>query len=298
MSAEIVTENQNIYYQSAAMRKSRFDNFADFYKDVLSKPKNAKNKEQFNAQTKDGLNIRIPHDTILHDDNRHKLSVNEWADLLNNIDNVANAAISKKKSRFDGTSVLLKIKTANNNFGVVLETFSKNNPLISTAFIDTEQNIDNWIKNEAVPSGTKTSFLGISLNNIITYIHPNFKTKIINNDEWIKKGSANTATSEPLPSREISHTVAVVGQNPTNIVTYIKEKINPTLNQLTGMPKNQPIRRGAYNVSEKAIELFKDANYSTLPHEMAHFWLDNIWTYAKSGKASETFLRKKKKLSF
>ena len=64
------------------------------------------------------------------------------------------------------------------------------------------------------------------------------------------------------------------------------------------MPKNQPIRRGAYNVSEKAIELFKDANYSTLPHEMAHFLLDNIWTYAKSGKASETFLRKKKKLSF
>lgn len=243
VSAEIVTENPNVYYQSAAMRKSRFDNFADFYKDVLSKPKNAKNKEQFNAQTKGGLNIRIPHDTIVHDDNRHKLSVNEWMDLLKNIDNVANAAISKKKSRFDGTSVLLKIKTANNNFGVVLETFSKNNPLISTAFIDTEQNIDNWIKNEAVPSGTKTSFLGISLNNIMTYIHPNFKTKIINN-----------------------------------------------LNQLTGMPKNQPIRRGTYNVSEKAIELFKDANYSTLPHEMAHFWLDNIWAYTKSGKASEAYM--------
>ena len=244
-------ENPNIYYQSAAMRKSRFDNFTDFYKDVLSKPKNAKNKEQFNAQTKDGLNIRIPHDTIIHDDNRHKLSVTEWEDLLNNIDNVANAAISTKKSRFDGTSVLLKINTANNNFGVVLETFSKNNPLISTAFIDTEENIDNWIKNEAVSSGTKTSFLNISLNNIITHIHPNFKTKLINN-----------------------------------------------LNQLTGMPKNEKNRRGAYNVSEKAIELFKDANYSTLPHEMAHFWLDNIWTYAKSGKASETFLRKKKKLSF
>ena len=230
-------------YQSAAMRKSHFDNFADFYKDVLSKPKNAKNKEQFNVQTKDGLNIRIPHDTIVHDNNRHKLSVNEWEDLLNNIDDVSYAAISKKKSRFDGTSVLLKIDTTNNSFGVVLETFPKNNPLISTAFIDTEQNIDNWIKNEAVPSGTKTTFLDISLNNIITSIHPNFKTKLINN-----------------------------------------------LNQLTGMPKSEPIRRGAYNVSEKAIELFKDADYSTLPHEMAHFWLDNIWTYAKSGKASEAYM--------
>ena len=75
-----------------------------------------------------------------------------------------------------------------------------------------------------------------------------------------------------------------------NIITDLTTNINPTLNQLTGMPKNQPIRRGAYNVSEKAIELFKDANYSTLPHEMAHFWLDNIWTYAKSGKASESYM--------
>ena len=75
-----------------------------------------------------------------------------------------------------------------------------------------------------------------------------------------------------------------------NIITDLTTNINPTLNQLTGMPKNQPIRRGAYNVSEKAIEIFKDANYSTLPHEIAHFWLDNIWSYSKSGKASEAYM--------
>lgn len=173
-------DNPNIYYQSAAMRKSRFDNFADFYNDVLSKPKNTNNKEQFNALTKDGLNIRIPHDTVIHDDKRHELSSDEWLDLLNNIDDVSVAVLSKKKSSYDGKSVLLKINTKNNIYGVVLETFAKNNPLISTAFIDTEKNIDNWIKNEAIPSGTKTSFLGIRLNNIISDIQPEFKPKTIN----------------------------------------------------------------------------------------------------------------------
>ena len=185
-------ENSNIYFQSAAMRKSRFDNFADFYNDVLSKPKNTNNKEQFNAITKDGLNIRIPHDTVIHDINRHKLSSDEWQDLLNHIDSVSYAGISKKKSRFGGTPVLLKIDTNNNCFGVVLETFAKNNPLISTAFVDAESNIEKWIdentiKNEAVPNGTKTTFLDISLNNIITNINPKFKSKSINNKIYFQK---------------------------------------------------------------------------------------------------------------
>ena len=89
--------------------------------------------------------------------------------------------------------------------------------------------------------------VSIQFANGTNQISTAFKSTDKGIDEWIKKGSANTATSEPLPSREISHTVAVVGQNPTNIVTYIKEKINPTLNQLTGMPKNEPTGHNIYN---------------------------------------------------
>lgn len=251
VSAEIVTDKVEELEQ-AAMKKSRFNNFKDFYDDVLSKPKNTSEKEQFNLQTKDGLNIRIPHDTIIHDKNRHKLAAEEWQDLLDNIDNVSHASISKKKSKFGGTPVLLKVDTLNNSFGVVLETFSKNNPLISTAFIDTEQNIDNWIKNEAVPSGTKTSFLDISLNNIITSVQPKFKTKIINTNN---------------------------------------------LNQIEGLPKQPKERKGYYSVPEQAIKLLKTADYSTLPHEFAHFWLENIWAYTKSGKASEAYMNNFKALS-
>lgn len=59
--------------------------------------------------------------------------------------------------------------------------------------------------------------------------------------------------------------------------------------QLKYNPKEPKQARGAYNVSKKAIELFKDADYSTLPHEMAHFWLDNMWSYSRSGLASDAY---------
>lgn len=167
--------NPNIYFQSAAMKRSKFTDFKDFYNDVLSKPKNTKIKEQFNYQTKGGINLRIPHDTILHEQKKHKLTSDEWKDLLDNIDDVSDAALSKKKSRFDGKPILLKINTLTNTYGVVLETFGKSNPLVATAFIDTEKNLDNWIKNEAISSGTKTSFLSNRLNNIITNVQPKFK---------------------------------------------------------------------------------------------------------------------------
>lgn len=171
--------NREQHFQSA-MKKSQFSSFADFYNDVLEN-KQTKDKKQFNYLSNEGLNLRIPHDTINHEQKKHKLTAEEWNSLLENIDNIAKADISKRKSSYDGKSVLLKVKTDDNVYGVVLETFKKNNPLISTAFIDTEKNIDNWIKNEGVSSGTKTSFLNITLNNIITDVQPNFKSKTINN---------------------------------------------------------------------------------------------------------------------
>lgn len=167
-------ENRVVYHQSA-MRASRFKDFSKFYNDVVSKPKNTKEKEQFNYFTHDGLNLRIPHDTILHEQKKHSLTQEQWQELLNNIDSVSQAALSRQKSRFNGKPLLLKIVADNNTYGVVLETFAKNNPLIATAFMDSEKNIDNWIKNEAISSGTKTTFLSTRLIDIITGIQPKFK---------------------------------------------------------------------------------------------------------------------------
>lgn len=81
-------------------------------------------------------------------------------------------------------------------------------------------------------------------------------------------------------------------QDGTSYVIFDDKAIN-ILNkfyQLKGLPKQQQTFRGAYDVSAKAIELFKDADYSTLPHELAHFWLDNMWQFSRSGKASEAYM--------
>lgn len=47
--------------------------------------------------------------------------------------------------------------------------------------------------------------------------------------------------------------------------------------------------KGSFNAQTKAIELLEGADVSTLPHELAHFWLDNMWTYVHSGKASDAY---------
>lgn len=187
---DLTAENENIYHQ-AAMKRSSFNNFDEFYNNVLNNRKN-KNKEQFNYLSQDGINIRIPHDTIIHDEQKHQLTSEQWIDLLENIDNISDSALSKQKSSYSGKSILLKVVTQKNVYGIVLETFSKNNPIISTAFIDDEKNIDNWIKNEAIPSGTKTSFLGIRLNDIITNVQPKFKTKKINNVTYFQSAYHGT----------------------------------------------------------------------------------------------------------
>lgn len=47
--------------------------------------------------------------------------------------------------------------------------------------------------------------------------------------------------------------------------------------------------KGTYDPKSKVIKLFEKADASTLDHELAHFWLDNMWTYATSGSASEAY---------
>ncbi len=49
--------------------------------------------------------------------------------------------------------------------------------------------------------------------------------------------------------------------------------------------------RGAFATSKKAIEITRNANTSTYAHEFAHFWLDNIWEYTRSGLASEEYMK-------
>ena len=60
--------------------------------------------------------------------------------------------------------------------------------------------------------------------------------------------------------------------------------------QVEGLGKNAPVRRGSFDANSKVIKLFENANTSTLPHELAHYWLDNMWNYANSGNANAQYV--------
>ncbi|MCQ2744013.1 MAG: hypothetical protein MJ230_04360 [bacterium] len=113
------------------------------------------------------------------------------------------------------------------------------------------------------------------------------KTKIRTTN---KNGGQSIITERSnLKGQQSNSALLVNGSN--NIITDNTENLNPDeLNQLTNLPKQKKVNRGSYNVSEKAIELFKTADFSTLPHEFAHFWLDNMWEFSRSGRASKAYM--------
>lgn len=125
-----VEKDSEPYFQSA-MYKAPQENFADFYKQVFEKDADikagkSKVKKSYFDFTNDNVSVRIPHDTVVHDENKHKLSSDEWQNILDNLDRPVDAVLSNKP-RYNGQPVLLKIADSNNDiFGVVIETFDKN----------------------------------------------------------------------------------------------------------------------------------------------------------------------------
>ena len=56
--------------------------------------------------------------------------------------------------------------------------------------------------------------------------------------------------------------------------------------------QNKPQPKGLYDASKGGIKIFESADFSTLPHEIAHYWLDNMWSYVRSGNASEKYCQR------
>ena len=53
--------------------------------------------------------------------------------------------------------------------------------------------------------------------------------------------------------------------------------------------QNKPQPKGLYDANLNLIKIFESADFSTLPHELAHYWLNNMWNYVRSGNASERY---------
>lgn len=167
--------------KSAAMYKSNQPTFEAFYNYVLKNPKCKKCYFQFK-----NLNIIIPSDTIIHDYKKHNTTYNDFIDCLQNINNIVNAQLSKRKLFSSPADVALCHVQGAKHYGVVL--LLQNKCEIKTVFADHPNSVDNWIKTDG--AGVLASQLPASDTS---------------------KGSSVTISSHPS----------------NNIITYIKQKINP-----------------------------------------------------------------------
>ena len=133
----INSKTQNKVYNQSAMYKSPLDNFNDFYnqvfeKETASKQNNSKVEKSYFEYKNNQVYLRIKHDAINHGDKKHRLSAEEWKNVLENILNIENAAISNKQYSNDNIA-LIKVATPNGKYGVSIQ-FANGTNQISTNF--------------------------------------------------------------------------------------------------------------------------------------------------------------------
>ena len=180
----VPANERNARFQSA-MYKSPLDNFNDFYnqvfeKETASKQNNSKVEKSYFEYKTENVDLRIPHDTVVHVENGHGLQLNEWADFFNNISTPTDIVISNKP-RYDGSPLLLKYNINGKTYGAVIEFFENKKPILTTVFSDTEKKVSDWIKENSHSQAKNTSSVtakGMLLSNDYNSILSYFKNKL------------------------------------------------------------------------------------------------------------------------
>nr|DAO76762.1 MAG TPA: PolyVal ADP-Ribosyltransferase [Microviridae sp.] len=72
-------------------------------------------------------------------------------------------------------------------------------------------------------------------------------------------------------------------------VKVLRKKFDE-LGNLLFQTQNQSGKGGAYDARNRSITLGARADATTLPHELAHYWIDKNFKWARSGKASKAWL--------
>lgn len=91
-----------------------------------------------------------------------------------------------------------------------------------------------------------------------------------------KKYYTMDARGDKKTPAEVSDVINQAAAGDTLIVSDINDNVKQNV-------------KGSFNQNKKLVKLFESADFSTLPHELAHFWLDNMWTYSRNEKASPEF---------
>ena len=246
--------------QAAAMYKSPKENFSEFFEQVKIEPQRA-NKAYFNFKD-DNVDVNIPHDTVLHTDRKHSITLQQWESVLGNLSNIENAGISAKP-RFNGEAVLLKIDANGQKYGVAVETFQNTQPMITTVFKSTDKGIDAWIQENSAKAKSEASIstrengevlLGQSPNDIIADVK-----------EKLKGVSLRLNQIEQEVDR-LREAAATARGNSGRILGQFTE----------------------YTTGERLITLMQNANEATILHELAHFFLMDLNSLAQTNaKAAE-----------
>lgn len=89
-------------------------------------------------------------------------------------------------------------------------------------------------------------------------------------------------SSQALDSHQLWPQVKTLLNSLNNNILHKSDIVNSFMQQ-----KPQP--KGLFDANKGVIKIFESADFSTLPHELAHYWLDNMWHYVRSGNASEKY---------
>lgn len=138
----------NLEYSQAAMKKSEAQSLADFYKEVTESNVDPEGtgKKYYSFVTDRGAKVDVTNDDALHFGNKHKLTAKQFSGIEDNLEHIVDYEIDeKKKGHYGGRAVRAKINTPAGVAGVTLEFLGNGRIFMTTAFFDTEANIENWL---------------------------------------------------------------------------------------------------------------------------------------------------------
>lgn len=270
-------KDENVREQ--AMYKSKFGDLRSFIDDIFNRPEDT-SARYFANVSKSGVNFDIPRDTVLHD-RKHALTAAEWSEIADNIDNIENVSLSSKK-RFDGQPVLMKISTPSGKYGIVFEHMKKGRNIITTAFKDTDANIDHWIKSnsaramQTAPATQKGLLSGRSMSDIIAVL-----------DENVNK---------PMAQGEQNPRGAYQRNNQESIIYLFENADASTVIHELGHFFLDDMRRFSDNETTKAqldaIYEYVGSTDGKLTEEQHEYFANSFEVYLLDGRAPNTLLGK------